>query len=46
VADDRELDTRAAYEKWRSKVDMDEIGVDDTLLEGLRDPSPGREIKL
>jgi prevent-host-death family protein len=38
--------TWEAYQRWRAEVDLDEIGVDDTFLEGLRDPSPGRDIKL
>jgi prevent-host-death family protein len=35
-----------AYQKWRAQVDLDEIGIDDSFLEGLRDPSPGRDIDL
>lgn len=35
-----------AYQQWLATVDLDEIGIDDSFLEGLRDPSPGRDVNL
>ncbi len=40
------LSTWDAYQQWRSQVDLDEVGIDDSFLEGVRDPSPGRDIDL
>jgi antitoxin (DNA-binding transcriptional repressor) of toxin-antitoxin stability system len=39
-------DTWAAYEKFRAEANLEENGIDDSFLEGLRDPSPGRDIEL
>ena len=35
-----------AYEKFRADVDLEELGIDDSFLDGVRDRSPGREIEL
>ena len=35
-----------AYERFRTAVNLEEIGIDDSFLEGLRDPSPGRDSEL
>jgi prevent-host-death family protein len=35
-----------AYQQWRAQVNLDEIGIDDSFLEGIRDPSPGRDVDL
>jgi prevent-host-death family protein len=35
-----------AYEAWKSSVDFSEIAVEPDHFAGLRDRSPGREVKL
>jgi prevent-host-death family protein len=35
-----------AIEAFRRDFNIDEEGVDDAIWEGLRDPSPGREVNL
>jgi prevent-host-death family protein len=35
-----------AYEKFRAEVDLEELGIDDSFLDGVRDRSPGRETEL
>jgi prevent-host-death family protein len=35
-----------AYQQWRARVNLADVGIDDSFLEGLRDPSPGRDIEL
>lgn len=33
----------ASYEKFRKEVNLEELDIDASIFEGLRDPSPGRE---
>ena len=35
-----------AYNAWRSSVDLDEVAVPMSHFADLRDPSPGRPVKL
>ena len=39
-------DTWDAYQKFRAEVDLEELGIDESFLDGLRDRSPGHEIDL
>jgi antitoxin Phd len=34
----------AAYQKFRKEVNLEELNIDDSVFEGLRDKSPGREV--
>lgn len=38
-------DTWTAYKQWRAGLGAEDLDID-SFLEGLRDPSPGREIEL
>lgn len=35
-----------AYEAFTARYDLEELGVGDDFLEGVRDRDPGRDVKL
>jgi prevent-host-death family protein len=37
--------TWEAYQRWRAEADGEDLDID-SFLEGLRDPSPGRDVDL
>jgi prevent-host-death family protein len=38
--------TWAAYERFRAEVNLKELGIDASFLDGVRDRSPGRDVDL